>query len=393
MSWALRSFLSRPHNLLSRLRPVGRRVIRKTTFLGRSNLIDSRGYASSPSGDLHAEVKRHLYVVLDDQEDGYRIHKLDLEDDHADQDGGGARLLPEPPVLRVALATVTERAQFASVGQQHRSKRGQPQHRLLERLLQRFWEEGHKAAVAVGGRLYMLGSERKPLWSSYQRNGGGHVHCRDPHSVFGSGWSSWEPLSYCSRWSCRQQCWNAPTPPFLANHITAYAAAAHAPAQTEHEIFVSVRASFDGDGNQLGAGTFSFSTASLEWTRRGDWQMPVHGLAHHDEGLDTWVGLHAVHDSGDMDRPRVTVTNGRLWAGQITAAPTEWKVGGEKLFRLDEDVAAGWRHLDAKLVPMTPHDGGGEYCLMERLLPSKGDKEECLDDTNAFSGAPSGTSG
>jgi hypothetical protein len=251
-------------------------------------------------------------------------------------------------------------------------------------------EEGYKAAVAVGGRLYVLGNERKPLWSSYQRNGGGHAHYRDPHSVFGTGWSPWEPVANCSRWSCRQQCWNAQTSPFLAKDVTAYAAAAHEPAQAEHEIVVSVSATFDGDGNGLGAGTFSCSTARLEWTRCGDWQMPVHGLAHHDEGLDTWVGLHAVHHSGDMDRPRVAVTDGRLCAGHITSGPTDWKVGGEKLFRLDEDVAAGWRHLDAKLVPMTPHDGGGEYCLMERLVPSKGDKEdECLgdgDDKNKFFG-------
>jgi hypothetical protein len=113
----------------------------------------------------------------------------------------------------------------------------------------------------------------------------------------------------------------------------------------------------------------------MEWTRRGDWQLPVHGHAHHDGGLDAWVGIHAVDDSDYIDGHGPRVTDGRLCAGQITAAPTEWKVGGEKLFPLDEDIADGWRHLDARLVPVGPRVGGGEYCLVERLLPPEGDKE------------------
>lgn len=68
----------------------------------------------------------------------------------------------------------------------------------------------------------------------------------------------------------------------------------------------------------------------------------------------------------------------------------------EKLFCLDEDIAAGWRHLDAKLVHMASGEGGSEYCLMERLrpeaegdepndseeeeYPNGSDEEECLAD-------------
>jgi hypothetical protein len=76
------------------------------------------------------------------------------------------------------------------------------------------------------------------------------------------------------------------------------------------------------------------------------------------------------------------VTDGRLCAGNVAAAPKDWKVGKQMLFRLDEDIAAGWRHLDAKLVPMAaPREGGSsEYFLMERLELPKGDKEECFGD-------------
>jgi hypothetical protein len=142
---------------------------------------------------------------------------------------------------------------------------------------------------------------------------------------------------------------------------------------------MSVRPAYDRNGRPLGAGTFSFSTASMEWTRRGDWQLPVHvhGHARHDGGLDAWVGIHAVDDRDYIDGHGPRVTDGRLCAGQITAAPTEWKVGREKLFpALDEDIADGWRHLDAKLVPVAPRNGSGDYCLVERLLLPEGDKEE-----------------
>jgi hypothetical protein len=221
----------------------------------------------------------------------------------------------------------------------------------------------------------MVESASEPAWRSYSWNGGGNVHCLTPQSVVhGGGWSFWMPLSYYSRWSWSYKRDEPLTPPFWADYITAYGA--HAPAQDEHELVMSVRPAYDRNGRPLAAGTFSFSTASMEWTRRGDWQLPVLGHAHHDGGLDAWVGIHAVDDSEYIDGHGPRVTDGRLCAGQITAAPTKWKVGGEKLFPLDEDIADGWRHLDAKLVSVAPLDGSGDYCLVERLLPPEGDKEE-----------------
>ncbi|KAM0928579.1 hypothetical protein ACQ4PT_002567 [Festuca glaucescens] len=130
--------------------------------------------------------------------------------------------------------------------------------------------------------------------------------------------------------------------------------------------------------------TFSFSTASGKWTRRGEWLLPVVGHAHYDSELDAWLGLHAI--DGDIETPwrgesrRGLRTDGHLCAGHVASAPPEWKVGREKLFRFDEDIAAGWRHVDAKLVPMEAGHGGSEYCLMERLRPDGVDEEEWLGD-------------
>ena len=39
-------------------------------------------------------------MVLDEDEHGYNIYKLDLHDDHADQDGGGAPLVENTPFVQ-----------------------------------------------------------------------------------------------------------------------------------------------------------------------------------------------------------------------------------------------------------------------------------------------------
>ncbi|KAM0928536.1 hypothetical protein ACQ4PT_002538 [Festuca glaucescens] len=202
--WAYRSFFSRQHLLLSRLRPVCRHASQPPAIRGNggNNLTGSRGHASSSSVDSHAEVikrddpaaatKRHLYVVLDDHKDGYGIHKLDLDPDKDDgQDGGGQRLLPGPPVLRVAFPDVNEGAQFAALGST-----------------------------------------------------------------------------------------------IVATHISA-----------------------------------------PHWTAK---------------------------------------SKSLLCTGHVTSDPEEWKVGTEKLFRLDKDVAAGWNHIDAKLVPLARavNKQGSGYCLI-----------------------------
>jgi hypothetical protein len=109
--------------------------------------------------------------------------------------------------------------------------------------------------------------------------------------------------------------------------------------------------------------------------------MPVVGQVHYDGKLDAWIGLHAVSD-GNIDGP--LVTDGFLCIGNNISAQPEWKVGKKKLFRLDEDGAAGWRHIDAKLVPIASDEGRDEYCLMERLcLEEEGEEEEEEEEEEA----------
>ncbi|KAM0928578.1 hypothetical protein ACQ4PT_002566 [Festuca glaucescens] len=185
---AWRSILRRPQPLISRLRPTRRHASQLTTVLGSSNnLIGSRGLASDSNVDPHTEInrqhrataavaaeKRHLYVVLDDHKDGFGVHKLDVGEDDDDHKDGVARRLPGPPVLRVALPTVDEGAQFAAVGssivgigKHWRSSVHSDTRSMLiydtkkaatsfSPQLPEGLRHGYTAAMAAGNRLYML---------------------------------------------------------------------------------------------------------------------------------------------------------------------------------------------------------------------------------------------
>uniref|UniRef100_A0ACD6A379 Uncharacterized protein n=1 Tax=Avena sativa TaxID=4498 RepID=A0ACD6A379_AVESA len=179
-----------------------------------------------------------------------------------------------------------------------------------------------------------------------QQHRGYRRHSHKPLSSKSSPWS----------WSDFE---SPPKVPFLDEYITAHATHASPPGAAEqHELFVSIRPP-NKTGGVLG-GTFYFSTASRKWRRRGKWHLPVVGRAHYDGHLDAWVGLHAVNLDGNMCGPRVTA-DGHLCAGNVRSTPTKWKVGKEKLFSLDEDDAAGWRQVDAKLVKIGIEDEGGIY--------------------------------
>ncbi|KAI4986637.1 hypothetical protein ZWY2020_019267 [Hordeum vulgare] len=395
--WAWRSCLGRHRPLLlSGLRRVrhSESHLTATAALGRDDLIGSRGYTSNPNGDPHADAnrqnraattKRHLYVVLDDHRDGYGIHKLDLAND--DDLDGSTRRLPEPPVLRVALPTVLDDTQFAAVGssivatstsitrdreEQDVSVGGvliydtKTAAQVVSAYLPKSLLDGcgYTAAIPAGDRLYFFESCGFERYYKYVGHGktifASGLHCLTAHGRDGDELWGWQPLSSSSPW-----CWsgkeNLLMLPFDADNIRAYAAQSLLGGAThDHEIFVSA-----WDWNKATYKTFSFSTATHKWTCRGDWRLPVVGHAHYDSELDAWLGLRA---------------DGYLRLGDVTSVPEEWKESKETLFCLDEDTAAGWRHVDVKLVPMASDEGGSEYCLMERLRPTGNDEKNCLDN-------------
>ncbi|KAE8783593.1 hypothetical protein D1007_42893 [Hordeum vulgare] len=405
---AWRSLLSRSHPLLSRLRPARRHAIAShlPPIGANSHLIASRRYASN--GDSHAEVnrqhpaaqerqKRHLYVVLDDHKDSYGIHKLDMDDHSDDLDGGhpsSPRRFPVLPALSMARSTLSEWAKFTAVGssivaigRKPQGSTGEDDGRVLiydtkeakllpsPRIPQGL-EYGYEAAMAAGQRLYFLESvsglhslhrDQVHPGGEYRYMYHGALHClhaADPPDdhVEGLGNKLWT-------WSTDDRLLGVP---FRANTITGHAV--HAPpvsVAVHHDIYVSALV----DTVMPKGVTFSFSTASGKWTRHGYWQLPVVGHAHYDDQLGAWLGLHSGEGSINSRR----LVDGHLCAGNIASAPPEWKVGTEKLFHREEDMEAGWRNFDAKLVPMAPGEGGSEYCLMERLRP-EGDVRESFGD-------------
>ncbi|XBI74785.1 hypothetical protein VPH35_068251 [Triticum aestivum] len=355
--WAWRSFLGQPrHLLLSRFRPV------------------CHGYTSNSNsnGDPHADanrpnpavaMKRHLYVVLDDHR--HSIHKLDLADD--DDLDGSTRRLPEPPVLRVAFAAVgssiiaTSTSITTDLSWQDVSAGGvliydtKTAAQVVSPYLPKSLLFGYRVAITVGDRLYLLESCGHERYDKYVGHGktifASGLHCLTAHAHGGDDdklWN-WQPMSASSqwRWSVKE---NLLMLPFDARNILAHAVGAPLGMAThDHQILVSAWR-WDVNNKVNTRKTFSFSTMSHEWTCLGDWRLPVIGHAHYDRGLDAWLGLDAVDD-------------GYLCAGN--------------------DAAAGWRHVDTKLVPVSSPEGGdSEYCLMERLRPEAegNDRYKCLAD-------------
>lgn len=219
---------------------------------------------------------------------------------------------------------------------------------------------GYEAAMAVGGRLYMFGDKLCCLtaqhcggYIEWNWEWGRHRIDNDPTPeewrCSESRVQLLEPTSYGQaaqhdrlRTETDWSCWESFVRlPFSAGYITAHAVhtppgQAAAAAAAKHDLFVSVSTV------RTRCATYSFSTATAKWTRRGAWQLPVTGHAHYDRELGAWLGLNAAE--------------GRLCAGDITSAPATWKVGKERL--LDEHAVAG-----AMLVPMAP----SEYCLVEQI--------------------------
>jgi hypothetical protein len=224
---------------------------------------------------------------------------------------------------------------------------------------------GYDAAIAVGQRLYMVESAEPEFAHRVTGAFPGGLHCL---AADGGGdmklWGWKRPLSPTSRW-----CWSDNLMlPFNPTSITGHAARAP-PGSSHHDIFVSVCVCWSGSPG----GFFSFSSATGEWTQRNKRGMPVVGHAYYDGELDTWVGL------SNKNSDFVRHTDGQLCTVNVTDAELEYAVGNEKLCHLDEDIAAGWKHVDAKLVLMAPCQGGSKYCLMERLRPD-GKEQECLGE-------------
>nr|CAB3449285.1 unnamed protein product [Digitaria exilis] len=369
--WTCRSLLlmSRPRTLLNSIRgrvteppavalgAASRWLVSDTSDAdGRHNDTSVRhvGEPGTPatagrSPPMATGDKKHLYLLLDDAEYGFGIHKLDMDTDVAagGLDSVALPRLPDPPVLRFDDKWIDGFAVLGSnvIGVALRLTETHPDSRsdgdtvifdtrtskltLLADLPNGLRDSCPMLSIAAGDRLY-----REPGWCW--------------HVIYSSS-TRWF-------WSCDPQ-----KLPFLPYGVTA-----HAVHPSERAFFVSAYC-------HRGRGTFSYNTERGDWTRHGDgWELPFIGQSHYDQDLNAWVGLHVQRDGHGSFMP-----DGHICACDLPdldgpAATPEWKLGKEKLFVEDPE-----RHVDAKIVGM---GGGGRFCVVEIMTMPGVDRKECIGD-------------
>ncbi|XBJ12414.1 hypothetical protein VPH35_016940 [Triticum aestivum] len=301
---------------------------------------------TSPNND-----KKHLYVVLDDWEKGFSIHKLDL---HGYRPDGGDLTL-QAPVHRQAIEEDRLQWNFAAMGSKivaaGKVKSMQDAVTLVY--------DTDTAGLSIVPRLP---SELSGGWCPYLTTatenriytmGGpwnGCIHQFEDAPATANDEACWPGTRDHWSWS------SIPTqPPFQAEGIVS--SAVH-PVGGGRTLFVSVHKSYtiDVDNRSNPAPqTFSLDRGTGEWRSHGKWDLPFLGASHYDEELDAWVGLHNSSEpygaDGYLYSCDVVSPNGN----PVEPAP---KLSADRLFVPPMD------DKDPSLVYM----GDSNYCLVE-LVP------------------------
>ncbi|CAM0880097.1 unnamed protein product [Alopecurus aequalis] len=310
--------------------------------------------------------RKHLYLVLDDWEKGFSVHKLDAlsmfdSDSNSDCDGGGGlQRLPDPPALRITEAQHSPTL-FAGLGSRiFVANTSQYSAQASGSLVY----DTETAAMSMGPRLpenpcclfFAAAAMPEPDGENKQRkkkktretttlytlstinhedrseHPNGHlqsvsVHALSAPSAASAEWS-WESVP-------------AHLAPFDSNDETVIAYAVHPDGCT---VFLSTR-----DRAWRRGGTYSFHTERREWRSHGEWTLPFRQEGYFERELDAWVGID---DDGYVCACQA--------ADGATATPPEWKKTGHKLFRNGDPD----RYLGATLTYM----GNNTFCLVESVM-------------------------
>ncbi|XP_062201501.1 uncharacterized protein LOC133904034 [Phragmites australis] len=285
--------------------------------------------------------QKHLYLVVDDWEKGYSIHKVGEDDFDSDADAGVDDLRPaKSPVVRIEAHHPYPWALAA-----HGSK-----------ILAMYPSDSSPGipvfdTETLGVTVYPYPRSRyairayKPVYASV---GDRLVAFVFPHlEVLGPEPPPLPPIETEMPWS-----WTSvePVAPFASCLVSSYAL--HPDGRT---IFMSVKGwqpnpdqtlSFRGQRNS----TFTLDTESLEWTYLGEWLLPFKDRAYYDRELDAWVGLclykEGVGHVCSCDVPP---------AAGCETMPA-WKLGNDLFFDMNSET-----HVGATLVYM----GDSRFCLVE----------------------------
>ncbi|KAI4964102.1 hypothetical protein ZWY2020_008382 [Hordeum vulgare] len=294
--------------------------------------------------DCGKRRRKHLYLVLDDWDNGFSLHKMDalsLLDDSDDDGGRELERLPDPPAVRITEARQSPML-FAGLGTSiFVANKIQRSPKVTGALVY----DTETAAIAMGPApgehmLLLRRQHEGPL-------GGVSVHAlswaRSPAALA----EAWLP-SHEGAWESVA----APTAPFDGNEEPVVSSAVHGRA---HHILLDEK-----QGVATRRHLFLRHEAAGVEVARG-MGAAFHQAGYFEREIDAWVGLH--EDGYICCCRAATATPG--------AAP-EWRKTEQKLYREgDRD-----RRLGATLTYM----GNNVFCLVESVV------REDVDPGRAYGG-------
>ncbi|OEL37349.1 hypothetical protein BAE44_0001632 [Dichanthelium oligosanthes] len=254
-----------------------------------------------------AQPKQHLYLVVDDWERGYSVHRVGEEDFGSDVPGARPAT---SPLVRI-----------------------QAQHL-------------HSWSFAAHGTkiLAMQPPKHCPGIPVFDTRTLGVTACPYPQS---RGDLGSKPVTS-----------GGPGP--ASSRRRSSVVSGYAAHPDERTVFVSVRDWRPGIGkiyvHASRRSTFTFDMERLEWSHAGEWLPPFKGRAHYDRELDAWVGL-CLYSEG-AGRVCCCDVPPAAGAGSETMTMPAWKLGQDVFFGAPAGPVG---HLSATLVYM---GGDSRFCMV-----------------------------
>uniref|UniRef100_A0A0D3GV96 DUF1618 domain-containing protein n=2 Tax=Oryza TaxID=4527 RepID=A0A0D3GV96_9ORYZ len=306
--------------------------------------------------------RKHLYLMLDDRDNAYRMHKIDV-DALADSEEDDMLLLPEPALLQFGTDRHSGMCFFA-LGSSIFATR--PPH--TPALVYDTDTGGLTVGPPLpnklcgGPNITMAMADNKTMYALYDYD----TNYLNPHPMEAM---SWEAVPCTERHLPRVKEWTWKSVPSQPPYGRLDEIVSYAVHPDQCTFFVSVKEAFCSRSDGGNKGTFSFDTKHCEWRWHGDWMLPFERQGYYDAELDAWVGLR--------------LTDGRVCACRVasrsSSAPPEWKLLQEKLFCKDpqERQLMALSGIRPSLAYM---QGSGRFCLLECVLREGVDWKHAFGD-------------